>query len=378
MIPFLLVFSRAFHLSPYLRTVIGTEPLHDYCRSRGIPFEAAHTATDAARLVAAVASLGPDEHLRLEIELAEVAELSGVDATAHLLAAAGEHLPPADVPAGMAVALWFFIHQPDIFRAVLSHHDIREDYCWRRAKSLTGIRVTDLPRKAALLAAELRSVFGRDAGTGRFCAMDTERLTDAVWFVARVADRIRCVEDFTETGEAEVRRIRPAFNVFFVYTPQDGAIWLKSPVRASNRVRDLFQCFGTAVLAAPVAFGGTVFDLDRLKRPFHPQPDADDMELVRVKSLHLCYPQRRGRRRLTFETLPCDVREAMEEMLRDHGGGDAADLRVSHAELQVRMRVGDRNTDHLIRLWPDCYSLNRTPLGQRLFDCLRRWGLCRG
>lgn len=377
-IRFLPVFSRAFHLSHYLVTVLGTEPFDEFCRTRGIPFRATHTAADADRWAAALASLGPDERLRVELELAEAAELSAVDGTAHLVAAAGNYLPPADVPAGMAVALWFYLHRPDVFREVLSHHDIREDYCWRRAKSVAEIQVTDLPAKAAALKEELRSAFGRDAGIGRFCAMDTERCTDALWFLARVIDRIRCVEHFTDGGEEELRYIRPAFNVFFVYTPHDGVIWLKSPVRASNRIRDLFQCFGTAVLAAPVAFGGTVFDLDRLKRPFHPLPDADDMELVRVKSLHLCYPQRRGRRRVTFETLPCDVRDAMQEMLRDHGGGEASELRVSHAELQVRMRVGGRIIDHLIRLWPDRYSLSRTPLGQRLFECLRRWGLCRG
>jgi hypothetical protein len=53
-------------------------------------------------------------------------------------------------------------------------------------------------------------------------------------------------------------------------------------------------------------------------------------------------------------------------------------LHVSHAELQVRMRTGGRVKDYCIRLWRDRYSLNRTPLGERLYQCLCRWGLCRG
>ena len=369
--------TRAFYLSSVLRSIADTEQFREYCRARGIALDPTSPRRAADWWPAAVSSLPPDQQTRVEWELAEVSELSGPDETAHLVKAAGDRLPPEAVPAGAPLALWCLLHRPEVFRDVLLHHDAREDYCWRRAKAAAGIRVDGLPGRMPALAAALRTAYGRAAGGGRFCAADAEPRPDGVCVVARVSDRPRLLEEFTADGEEVVRCVRPTSILYFLYTPRDGAVWLKSPVRAADSVRDLFRCFGDAVLGSPVACGGPLFDLDRLKHPFHPLPDAEDMELVRVRALHLRYPARRGRRRVVLSTLPGDHPGAVEEMLGTHVA-DLAGLRVSHAELQVRVRAGGRVRDYPIRLWPDRYSLARTPLGERLFQCLRRWELCHG
>ena len=118
-----------------------------------------------------------------------------------------------------------------------------------------------------------------------------------------------------------------------------------------------------------------MYDLDKLKRPVLLLPDAEDMEAVRVKTLHLRYPSRFGRRGLRLETLLSATPDAIEELLKSHVGEKVSELAVCHAEIQVRLRAGDRTKSHLIRLWPDRCNLNQTPLGERLRRWLARWGI---
>ena len=101
------------------------------------------------------------------------------------------------------------------------------------------------------------------------------------------------------------------------------------------------------------------------------------MEMIRVKALHLRYPSRSGRRQLKLETHSSDEPSAIDHLLHSHvGDGALAFLRVTHAELQVRLRVEGGSRNHVIRLWPDRSNLGPTPLGNRFRSCLRRWGLC--
>ena len=119
-----------------------------------------------------------------------------------------------------------------------------------------------------------------------------------------------------------------------------------------------------------------MFDLDRLKQPFVPLPDAQDMQGVRLKSLHLRYPDRQARRFLKLETLAGDEPDAIAQMLRCHAGDGLLDLRVCHAEIQVSLLTDGRARSHTIELWPDRCTLPETELGERLRACLKRWGLC--
>src|SRR5438067_9519518 len=152
-----------------------------------------------------------------------------------------------------------------------------------RAGPRVLLPVDDFVDTTAALIEGLRSAFGQDIGEGRFCTVEAERLPEGASFMVRLADRPQLVEEFTDEGEAALRRIRPALTLFFQYTSSDGAVWLKSPLRAADAVDALFRCFGGAVLRSPVSTGSPIFDLDRLKHPFRPLPDGDDMEMVRVK-----------------------------------------------------------------------------------------------
>jgi hypothetical protein len=103
-------------------------------------------------------------------------------------------------------------------------------------------------------------------------------------------------------------------------------------------------------------------------------PDEPDMDPPRVRTLHLRYPARFGRRTLKLETRASDAPDAIDQLVRAHVA-DPSTLAVSYAELEVRIRSGGRPRAHLIRLWPDRCSLGQSPVGDRLRHCLSRWGL---
>jgi hypothetical protein len=372
------MFAREFHPHRFLRAAHGTEPFRAYCRLRGIPLDEAKNTrqADVNRWSSAIATLPPDAKARIELELAQVNELAGGDGISHLLdAAVGGELPGDDIPGGPALALWFFLRRPALFREVFFHHEVREARYWRAARAPAGVAAADLPGRATALGEELRAFFRRDSGTGRFGAVEAHLLPDAVYFAARVADRTQLVEGFTETGTPALRRVRPSLSVLFAYRPADGTVHLRSPLRSADRIRSLLKCFGRAVLGTDIPYGTAAFDLERLKEPFHPLPDAPDMEGTRVKVLTLRYPARSGRRQLRLETLTADSPTAIDELLRAHVGEAARDLTVSHAELEVRLRLDGRPKTYPVELWPDRCGLACTPLGGRLYQCLRRWGL---
>lgn len=376
-----LMFVRSLHPRRLLGSLYGTEPFLDYCTSRGIAFDqVAGGSPDelhARGWDSALTALPGEQQATVELELAKVNELSGRDGTAHLLAVGeGIAVPPEHIPGGPPLALWFLLHHPTLFHEVFLRHEIREVRSWRDATAETGL-TPDPATAARSLASALRDTFSLREGSGRFCATDVHRLGNAHCFVAQVADRLRLVEAFTDDGRPAAVRVRPAVPLLFVYRPHDGTVLLKSHLRSQDRIRELFARFGEAALGKPVTYRGTAFDLDRLKTAFHPQPDAPDMEAIRLKTLHLRYPERWGRRRVKLETLSSDAPSAIEELVAAHAGepGLLDRLQVCHAELEVRLAAGGGRKAHVIRLWPDRSNLGETPLGLRLRACLVRWGI---
>lgn len=375
------MFARDFHPARFLRGVYATGPFRDYCALRGIAFAQDLSEPDAASLrrwAEALSSLSREEQARVELDLAWVNEMAGRDGLAHLRDAIGE-APPADVPDGVPLALWFFVRHQDVFHEVFVHHEVREAGTWRAVRMAPSRLPTD-PAAAAALGEELCAFFRLDAGAGRFCAVDARPFHGTLFFAAHVADRIRLLEGFTEQGQLGIERVRPALSVLFAFCPAENVVLLKSHLRAADRIRELLACFGRAVLGVSMPGAEERYDLDRLKFPFAPLPDAPDLDRVRVKSLHLRYPARLGQRRLALETRVGDGPSAIMDLLTAHVGGKVLleELRVSHAELEVRLLVRERWKYYPVRLWSDRSNLGPTPLGWRLRGCLRRWGLAHG
>src|SRR5262249_1658807 len=153
------------------------------------------------------------------------------------------------------------------------------------------------------------------------------------------ADRLQGIEMFTEEGEQTLQRLRPAFPVLFIYYPEDGTILLKSSLESDERILELFQRFGRSVLGVDLDERclGHPFALDSLKSPPHFLPDADDMESVRIKTLHFRYPARSGRQQVKLETLSSDDGPAMLRLIQTHMSAEGVldQVGVCYAELQV-------------------------------------------
>ncbi len=369
-------------LLSFFQSLADCGQLSDLCQALHLPAELAIDAsselTDLCRRAIELAQASHQHVAGVEPTLATLVAMARPEAIAHLLAAARpEELPPDTIRDGPPLAVWFFLHRPELFDAVSRHHECAEAASWHSAQAPPGLALADLDERRRALQAALSEFFRMREGIGRLCRVVAVRLRKTSCFVARIAGRVQSLEVFTEVGRLARRRLRPALSVLFVYCPEDGKVLLQSHLRSRHRIAELFQCFGRAVLLSPVACGHDEFNLEPLKRPFHPLPDAQDMQRVRVKALHLRYPEREGRRLLKLQTLAGDGPSAIREMLRAHVGGQAAldPLRVCYAELQVTICADGKSSTHVLRLWPDRSNLPETPLGARFRSCLRRWGL---
>ena len=351
--------------------------LAEWCVRRDLPLPSGldtgseEQRAEAVRLWAEIlTALSPEKRHPLRHELEAITNLAGPLGNAHLLEAAGPSGgPPAEVTGGVPLALWFLLHQPVLFAEVHRNHVHRDLDIWRAARTTPCPRLLNPRNAAAALAEALNRAF---AGTRETDWHVTGHdLPDAVAFVA--------VDEGARQGSPE----RPASSdrpdriaqLQFVYYPEHGTILLQPGLGPEELAARLLACFASAVLDQPL-LAGTAFDLDRLRWPFKPAPDFLDMEGVRLKTLHLRYPERDGRRVLALDTLDSDEPGAVETLLRRHVGDDLLpQLSVIHAVLQVRLQADGTPRDHLVRLWRDYCDVGPGPLGDRMLRCVRRWGL---
>lgn len=377
------MFVRTFRLEHFLRSVYGTAPFLEYCRQREIAFAQVPAAPmrgeDSKRWTAALAQLPGEQQRQVEQELATVNELADLAAVPHFLEAlAGQALPPDTIASGAPLALWVFLHHPDVFEDVLCHAEMPDRDPWHQAKAPAGVVMDDLPRKAAVLEELVMAFFRARKASGRFGRVSIWQRQQGWCFCMQVAGRRRSQECFTDSGEYTLQALWPVFALTFVYYT-DGTLMLQSCLRSQGPLQELFQLFGRAVLGIelPESCRADTYDLDRLKQPFQPLADAADMELIRIRSLHLRYPGRSGRQEVHLKTLSSDERPAIGQLLRAHVPSDylRSQLHVSYAELHIRLRTGDRQRSVLVRLWPNGSNLSPSPMGERMRLCLKSWDL---
>lgn len=366
-----------------LRAAGHTAAFAAYCQARGVPFRhpagSLFSPADFGRWARALASLPPGQRARVELELVQVEEMAEPGPAAHLREAlpAGEQ-PPDDVPAGAPLVLWILLTHPALFHEVRLHHEFRAIASWRTAHAPPGLDLADPTAKAPALARELRTFFGQTEGVGRYCVVETHVAGSSTCFTAYLADRLRLIEAFTDAGAYTAHQVRPAARVTLAYDPGDGTILVQSRIRARERVLDLVRRFGRAVLGVELGEDclAPAFNLEPLKQPFAPLPDAPDMAAVRVKAVHVRYGA--GRRLVKLETRCGDAPEAVPDLLRTHlsVAGVVGQLEVCYGEILVKLREPGGERSVVIRLTPDKCNLDRSALGHRLRACLRRWGLC--
>ena len=359
----------------FLRGIHGSDVLLDYCQARQLPFlpigpqEA--WSEGIRRWRETIAALPNERRCRIEREMAAVEAMADRAGVQHLREAAGDERPVTDDSNPVQAVLEMVLHRPELFWEVYYHHEHRGDDVWRAARTTTRPRPPAVRVAALALASALAAFFPASGMAEEAWRVETNESPVAVSFVARRASRTRGDELTADQPECAA----PA-SLQFLYYPDHGTVLLQPAPGSTQHSTGLLDCFSRSVLGAPLQPAPS-FTLDQLKYPFHPPPAAPAITSVRVKSLHLRYPARGGRRLLSFDTLTSDSPTAIDDLLQTHVGAESlAHLTVAHAVLQVRVLTDEgRPRTHLIRLWPDRCDLGKGPLGDRMLTCLRRWGL---
>lgn len=295
-------------------------------------------------------------------------ERDGPAGTDALAAALPDAAPPADLADGPPLALWYFARHPDASRQVFLRHEPPAGDVWRFAAARANLPLPDDDTLARRYRAALAAL-----GTPAVWA-EVFRVGDVLCLLGRAESRLRYRPALAADGAVDYEAFRPARRVFVQYHPADGAVLVCGPLSPAETDRFLLAL--AAVLGSPVALRPDALALDRLKEPFAGPPDAADMEAVRVRALHLCYPAADGGRVLKLETRATDADDALDELLRAHVRPDGlAALRVCHAELQVHLREPFGPRPVRLKLWPDRATILQPDASTRVLRCLARWGL---
>ena len=322
------MFKRNFYHDRFLQNVYGSEPFIEYCESRGISFKQTKnvepSVEDQKRWRESLTKLSEQQQADVELEWSQVNELANRESIYHLIDVCAQRDLPSDLVAGEAAqALWFLLHQPDVFEEVFFNEEIMEIESWQNAAAQSGKELGDPKRYHKPLEKELTRFFKIHEGTGRFCAIQSYHFKNkdsgCYVFIGHVSDRLQFFEGFNESGEHQQQRVRPAFQVIFAYYPEDGTILLKSRQRAVDKILNLFQGFSRSVLGKELDENcmGFRFELDYFKKKFDPSLE-EDLTSARVKVLEFTYPETEGRRRVRLDTNASDDKFAIIELLQNH------------------------------------------------------------
>jgi hypothetical protein len=314
----------------FLVAVAGSDELDAFRRRHGLPEKVAPRARiDApavARWVAAADALPGGGKERLARDQEAVLRLGSPLGAMHLLAAGGD--PPAESFAPH-LALGHLLDRPDLFWQVVRRHRRREADVWLAARVALGNPLADNQATA------IRDVLGRFFD--RPVRVVFHQMPTGAAFVAW--------ESSTKaTGATEVPLAQ------LVCYPHPGTLLFQAPSVPPGAARAALND-GVAALGATIS-PEEAFDLDRLVAWGRPLATADGVQLVRLRALGLNSPSCDGGHSLTLRSTAGDE-GALERLLGDYvRPADLRRLRVSYAELHLRLSDGGAQRELIVRLWP--------------------------
>lgn len=283
-----------------------------------------------------------------------------------------------------ARAMWTLLNDPDCFRLAGTLHEM--DCCggWRRR--FVGRRLeVSCDRKVLALFESKVQLFYRRQGRGRFCHVDSYQRSDPdrYCFFVFPEDYASTELGFGRDGEFLQRTRRPAFELIFVYRPEEGVLELAGEGKVAQ-VEQLMRMFCTTVLGLlDLPPNGVVpFDLTVLKDrtfPFATEP-ADGVSAVHVRLLR--FDLGGGARRITVAAsagpqAPHAVYDLVDETVRK-SRLNLQEMHVSQARLQFVFAngIGPKSLTFDVT-YPDRCTLRDDPCDQIAKRCLKRWGIAR-
>jgi hypothetical protein len=283
-------------------------------------------------------------------------------------------------------AMWTFLHEPTVFRIAGTFHEMDRRAAWRRRFVGQRLEIRTDEKASAVFKKRLQ-LFFRNQGRGRFCHIDYYVRSDPErhCFFAYPEDYASTELGFDDNGRFLQRSRRPAFEIIFVYRPEEGVLELSGRGR-KEQIEQLMRIFCTTILNLvdlPADDGLAPFDLEVLKDRTFPFPTdpADRVAAVNLRMLRFELPPPGGRRiTVAATTNSCGPRTLHDlvDAAIDSARLPLTKLQVSQAKLQLVFAPADDERPRSLTFevtYPDRCTLKDDPCDQVAKKYLRRWGI---
>jgi len=283
-------------------------------------------------------------------------------------------------------AMWTFLHEPMVFGIAGTFHEMDRRSAWRRRFVGQRLEVRTDEKASAIFKKKLQ-LFFRHQGRGRFCHIDyyVRLEPERHCFFAYPEDYADTELGFDDAGHLLQRSRRPAFEMIFVYRPEEGVLELSGRGR-KEQIEQLMRIFATTILNLvdlPADNGCVPFDLEVLKDRTFPFPTdpADRVAAVNLRSLRFELPPPGGRRIIVAANSngcgPRTLHDLVDAAI-DKARLPLTQLQVSQARLQLVFAPTDDQRPRTLTFevtYPDRCTLRDDPCDQVAKKYLRRWGI---
>ena len=335
------------------------------------------------------------ERKEIESDFRRVHALGAADGTRALIEEG--HFHHLDLTSGLDAvdghlnkAFWTFVHHTQVFNVAERLH--RADHLngrfWRKRKDIPKKQPDVRPQALEELANAVAAYYWERQGRGSPCRAEAYLRVDRYHYVfVYPKDYADTFTGYDDDGQFERRRWNPAFEVIYIYDPDDGALDLY--VQGDRKiVRDLQELFGRAILHDELGAEtrhSEPYDLNGLKRRdfSFPTNPADRVKEVRVSALKLSLvgsPKKRIIFEVTDSNAPTDaVYDLMETALHER----RLPLSMVNVSSAVIKMVFENTNGHgrqtkilTFRVsYPNSCNLKDSPEALVAKQCLKEWDI---
>jgi hypothetical protein len=350
--------------------------------------------TEIESIVQALNALEEKQRRDVEAELRYVNEMAyetGVQVLLEEACSPFHNLDWSQIFAGMENhyerALWAFVNDPKVFEIAYDFAYMDRTGGWKHRYVGEGLTAAVAPQDKDNLANAICAFYGKQ-GRGRHCKVDNYRRENPErhCYFAYPEDHPTTEIGYDDEGRFRHWRTRRAFEVIFVYQPQNGFLNISAKGRGEE-IEKLQEIFGQKILGLDQLPDKKVrpYDLEGLKNKEirFPRDPADGVDTVCVRMLRLDVPGS-GNRRITFEaSSPSDGKAIYKLIDRALAKQNLSldDVIVAKTKLQFKFasRDGKKGKSLTFEIsTPDRCTLKDDPLDQIAKKYVEQWGFIRG
>ncbi|MCX5643217.1 MAG: hypothetical protein NTZ17_00810 [Phycisphaerae bacterium] len=388
--------SRDYSRNTFLRQT-PNKILKEYFTRKGllagVDFDSLRP-TEIEPIVEALDQLGDKQRTDVEAEFAQVYEMACSLGVQVLIEEAGsvyhkldwaETFEPMENP--YEKALFAFMNDRNVFEIASDLAYMDRIGAWKQRYVGEGLTPA-VEEKDKKNLADAVCAFYEKQGRGRHCKVDNYRREkpERHCYFAYPEDHATTEMGYDDKGEFYRWPIKPAFEVIFVYQPQNGFLYVRAKGKGEDieRLQEIF-CQTILALDRLPDKKAKHFDLEPLKNREirFPTDPADGVESVCVRLLRLDVPGT-GNRRVTFEASSRNDGKAIYKLIDRVLAKQSLpldDVIVAKAKLQFKFsgKDGKRGKSLTFEISiPDRCTLKDDPVDQIAKKYVQQWGFISG